>query len=136
MGSSSPTSSPTDGPTASPTYSPSDSPTSSQMHGLPHYQDQEMSAASPVPTEEPTEEAAVGTPSPTEEAANACKGNDWDLHLVDSWGDGWNVNKLSVKDCKGNELASGITMAYGHNKVVDVCLRATDGYVIEASGGR
>jgi hypothetical protein len=36
-----------------------------------------------------------------------CDDNDWDLHLVDDYADGWEGNTISVSDCDGNVLDDG-----------------------------
>ena len=35
----------------------------------------------------------------------------YDLHLVDSFGDGWNGATLEITDCEGNVYASGLSMS-------------------------
>jgi len=76
-------------------------------------------------------EGAAGTVS----TCGSCDDNDWDLHLNDSWGDGWNGATLSVTDCDGNVLESALSISWGSFSAVDVCLPESDGYTITAGGG-
>ena len=62
-------------------------------------------------------------------------GNDWDLRLEDTYGDGWNGATLSISDCYGTLLESDISFISGYFVVFDVCLPISDGYVIDAGGG-
>ena len=62
-------------------------------------------------------------------------GNDWDLHLEDSYGDGWNGATLSISHCDGTILESDISLSSGNHIVIDVCLPISDGYVIDVGGG-
>ena len=39
------------------------------------------------------------------------KHEGYDLHLVDSFGDGWNGATLEITDCEGNVYASGLSMS-------------------------
>ena len=55
------------------------------------------------------------------------------LSLMDSYGDGWNGSTLSISDCDGIILESGLSMS-GFLEVVDVCLPISD-YTIVAGGG-
>ena len=65
----------------------------------------------------------------------SCSGNDWDLHLADSYGDGWNGNELFVRDCAGNTVVSGITLDSGYVHSADVCLPPPQNYIISCGGG-
>ena len=87
-----------------------------------------------VPSEDSTSDEAAGSEG---EAPCVCCDNDWDLHLADYYGDGWNGNMLSVADCSGNILASGMTLWSGSSGSSDVCLEVGDpeGYTIEVGGG-
>jgi len=54
-----------------------------------------------------------------------CSDGDYDIHLSDSFGDGWNGATLSVSDCQGTLLADGLTIAdWGSFSAVDVCIPA------------
>ena len=65
-----------------------------------------------------------------------CDEGDYDLHLVDTWGDGWNGATLSISDCDGDVYEDGITLDDGMDFLaLDICLPAADGYIIEAGGG-
>jgi hypothetical protein len=68
-----------------------------------------------------------------------CNGNDWDLHLYDSWGDGWNGATITVYDCSTWETLVSTTMSAGWSHVADICLEPSstgDGaYYIYAGGG-
>ena len=88
----------------------------------------------------------------------SCPHNDWDLHMVDSYGDGelracciisacvdwfagyihsgWSGNSITIYSCDGSQLASGLTLGSGSSGTADVCLvPQPDGYIIECSGG-
>ena len=65
----------------------------------------------------------------------ACDGNDWEIRLLDIFGDGWSGNVLSVVACDGTVLKSGVTLDSGYSGTADVCLPAGDGYTITAGGG-
>merc|ERR1711907_34890 len=60
--------------------------------------------------------------------------DQYDLHLVDSWGDGWNGATMEVASCDNTVLESGITMSSDF-EVVDICLEETGGYIITVGGG-
>ena len=61
--------------------------------------------------------------------------NDSNIHLTYSFGDSWNAT-LSVSDCDGTVLASGLTISeYTDFAAVEVCIPASDGYIITAGGG-
>jgi hypothetical protein len=83
--------------------------------------------------------AQFGAQECHEQQAMSC--TEWDLHLVDSWGDGWNGNTLSVSDCEGNLLVTDVTLESGSGGSADVCIPSTfgseenSGYVINAGGG-
>jgi hypothetical protein len=65
-----------------------------------------------------------------------CDDSEWDLHLVDSFGDGWNGATITVEDCDGNVVQSGLAIiGWGNFSAVDACLPASDGYTITAGGG-
>eukprot|EP01046_Picozoa_sp_COSAG06_P023864 COSAG06_NODE_1916_length_8071_cov_3.562970_1_plen_139_part_10 len=59
----------------------------------------------------------------------------WDLQLLDSFGDGWNGNTLTVTDCEGTVLESAHTIVSGDTHAVDICLAAGGGYIVSADGG-
>ena len=65
---------------------------------------------------------------------SGCADNDWDIHMTDSWGDGWNGNTMTVTDCAGNVLESGITITAGGFGSADVCLDTSE-VAITVSGG-
>merc|ERR1711871_954260 len=69
------------------------------------------------------------------DAIIAC-GSDWDFHMVDSWGDGWNGNVATVTDCEGNVLVNA-TIEDGNGEVADFCLEhdLSTGYWITVDGG-
>ena len=67
--------------------------------------------------------------------APGCPDNDWDLHMIDDYGDGWNGIMLTVSDCEGNVLADGLTLGSGFSGTADVCLPPSDGYSISVGGG-
>jgi hypothetical protein len=58
----------------------------------------------------------------------------WDLHLVDSFGDGWNGATIDVVACDGTVYESGLSMS-GSFEEADVCLPESDGYIISVGGG-
>ena len=69
-------------------------------------------------------------------AMPACTGDDWDVHLADDYGDGWNGATLSVEDCCGNLLQGGVSLGSGSVGSADVCVPLTnDGFTITAGGG-
>jgi hypothetical protein len=57
------------------------------------------------------------------------------IDMVDSYGDGWSGNTLTVADCDGNVLESDHTVEAGSTHAVDLCLVTSDGYVVTAGGG-
>jgi hypothetical protein len=70
--------------------------------------------------------------------------DDWDIQLLDDWGDGWSGATLDIYDCDNNLLESGLTItgdAIDQNH--DICLEpsasgsgnAAHQYVIIAGGG-
>merc|ERR1711871_1267805 len=61
---------------------------------------------------------------------------DWEFHMVDSWGDGWNGNVATVTDCEGNVIVEA-TIEYGDAEVADFCLEhdLSTGYWITVDGG-
>jgi len=62
--------------------------------------------------------------------------SEWDLHLFDSFGDGWNGNTISVSDCDGNVFVTDVTIETGSALSTDVCIPSTlDGGVIVTAGG-
>ena len=86
-----------------------------------------------------TMEGSIGTVT----TCGACPavdgvGSSMDLHLVDSFGDGWNGNTLDVFTCDGTVIESGLTLSSGDFAVTDVCLSpslTTDGLTIIVGGG-
>jgi hypothetical protein len=69
-------------------------------------------------------------------ATPVCGGGQWNIHLVDAFGDGWNGASLSVEDCCGNLLQGGVSMGSGSSSVADLCVPpANDGFTIIAGGG-
>jgi len=67
--------------------------------------------------------------------AQCVGGLDWDLLLLDSYGDGWNGATLSISNCNGDVLLDGVTFDDGDEYLQDVCLPISDGYTIGAGGG-
>ena len=56
--------------------------------------------------------------------------------MTDSFGDGWNGNVMTVKDCDGNVLQTNITLTETESaRWVSVCLPISDGLIIEVDGG-
>jgi len=73
-------------------------------------------------------------PSPCELANNTL----WTLQMMDSWGDGWNGNEVSISDCDGNSLTIGAesyTLDADHHSIAELCLAESDGYTITVGGG-
>ena len=68
---------------------------------------------------------------------DACEGTDWDFHMYDSFGDGWNGNVATVSDCDGNVLVSDVTLDGGSSGEADICLDhdPTTGFHIVVDGG-
>jgi hypothetical protein len=67
--------------------------------------------------------------------------DDVDLHLFDSWGDGWNGNVIALTDCAGNTLPgldASYTLEDGGFGQHDICIPSddlADGYTISTGGG-
>merc|ERR1712028_1425 len=74
------------------------------------------------------------------EFPNLCEGDALDLHLADSWGDGWNGNSLTLTDCDGAPLTdeASYTLDAGDVFIHDVCIASAAleaGFLISAGGG-
>ena len=65
---------------------------------------------------------------------SGCNDNQYDVHLVDSYGDGWNGATMDITSCDGTVHESGISMS-GSFEEVDICLPDADGYIITVGGG-
>jgi hypothetical protein len=60
---------------------------------------------------------------------------DWDLHLIDYYGDGWNGHYWKMTDCAGNPIHQ-TTVLDGSGHVEDLCLDVpADGFAITVGGG-
>ena len=66
--------------------------------------------------------------------SDACNDNAYDVHLVDSWGDGWNGATMEISSCDGTVHEEGIDMDGGFEEV-DICLPDANGYSITVGGG-
>ena len=60
--------------------------------------------------------------------------NPMQLELVDSWGDGWDDDTLTISDCEGNVLNGPHTIESGSGHTVDICLPVSDGYAVTVTG--
>jgi hypothetical protein len=67
-----------------------------------------------------------------------------DLHLADSYGDGWNGNTISLTDCNGVPLTTddSYTISSGNAGLHDICIASDvfadaleDGYILTVGGG-
>merc|ERR1719230_1903236 len=93
-------------PTPAPTHAPTSTPTHVPTH---------------VPTPAPTH---APTPTP-------CPHNDWDFVMIDSFGDGWNGNQFTIDHCGEDDeaITEHLSMS-GSFAIVNVCLPAADGYLV------
>ena len=83
------------------------------------------------------------------DATNDCDGNDWDFHMTDTYGNGWDCAYATISDCDGNVLAAELSLGAaagescdswtihdaGTAAVGDVCLAASDGYTVAFTSG-
>ena len=70
-------------------------------------------------------------------SSDPCEDTSWDIHMYDTYGDGWNENTLTILDCEGTALLSGITLA-GQTSfgVLDMCIPPSEeGYLFSVGGG-
>eukprot|EP01050_Picozoa_sp_SAG11_P013790 SAG11_NODE_1637_length_4536_cov_14.839982_2_plen_646_part_00 len=71
-------------------------------------------------------------PPPSECVQNG--GDDWEVIVMDSSNNGWNGNTLTIYDCSMAQLVE-IGLESGSGSSTDVCLAASDGYIINVGGG-
>jgi hypothetical protein len=63
--------------------------------------------------------------------------SEFQLLLNDTYGDGWNGNRMTVFDCDHNPLAVDITLPAGRRAQTDICLppNHANGFVVHVGGG-
>eukprot|EP01048_Picozoa_sp_COSAG05_P010114 COSAG05_NODE_873_length_6834_cov_14.862422_4_plen_851_part_00 len=51
---------------------------------------------------------------------HACAEDQWDFHMTDTYGDGWNCASATITDCEGNVLAADVALP-SSSGAIDVC---------------